>query len=358
MTLAGVTARAGHCSIRLAGFIGMLVALGAAPARAQLATRQVPSDVVATVGSTTITLATVDETALKQPSGDFANLTLSQAIYESRRKALDELVGNLLLDQEANAQGVERTALFAREVSSKVESPADSEVTAWYLANQERVGGATLEQARQPIREFLVNERTQTALEAYLARLKTKTPVKLSLEPPRERVSATGASLGPAAAPVEIIEFADFECPFCLKAFPIVKQILAAYGDRIRLVYRHFPLQQHPNARPAAEAAQCALEQEKFWPYHDRLFADPTRLSLPDLKQTAAALGLEMGRFNSCVDSHASRDVVDVDLQDGAAAGVTGTPAFFINGRVLFGAPPFEEFKRIIDEELALKPPR
>ena len=153
-----------------------------------------------------------------------------------------------------------------------MKSPADSEVTEWYLANQERVGGATLDQVRQPIREFLVNERTGSALQAYLTRLKTKTAVKLSLEPLRETVRAAGASLGPATAPIEMIEFADFECPFCLKAFPIVKQVMAAYGDRIRLVYRHFPLPQHPNARPAAEAAQCAFEQGKFWPYHDRLF--------------------------------------------------------------------------------------
>jgi len=131
--------------------------------------------------------------------------------------------------------------------------------------------------------------------------------------------------------------------------------VLSAYGDRIRFVYRNFPLGNHPNARPAAEAAQCANEQGKFWPYHDRLFGDQRRLSEDELKRTAADLGLDAPRFNACVDSHKYKDVVDADIRDGEEAGVTGTPAFFVNGRLLSGAQPYEAFKRVIDEELELK---
>jgi protein-disulfide isomerase len=342
--------------IPVAVAFGVLVACGAS-AVAQPLPQQMASDVVATVGSTTITLGQVDEIALRQPAENFGILRLSQAIYEARRVAIDELVGNTLLDQEAKAQGVERTALFNREVSSKVTSPTDAEITAWYLANQERVQGATLDQARKPIHAFLIQERTQTARQAYLDRLKVKTSVKLSLESPRQavKVADVAAALGPANAPVELIEFSDFECPFCLRAHPIVKQVMAAYGDRVRLVYRHYPLQQHPNARPAAEAALCAHDQGKFWPYHDRLFGDQSKLGEAGLKQAAADLGLDTGRFNTCLDSHTHRNVVDADIQAANSAGVTGTPTFFINGRYLSGAPPFEDFKRIIDEELELK---
>ena len=128
-----------------------------------------------------------------------------------------------------------------------------------------------------------------------------------------------------------------------------------AYGDKIKFTYRHYPLGNHSDARPAAEASECANEQGKFWPYHDRLFATPNHLGAADLKQDAAALGLDVPKFNACVDSHKYKADVDADVAAGDEAGVDGTPAFFINGRMISGAQPFDAFKRIIDEELANK---
>src|SRR5262249_43252427 len=115
------------------------------------------------------------------------------------------------------------------------------------------------------------------------------------------------------------------------------------------------PLPNHPNARPAAEASACAAEQGQFWPYHDRLFAQPSKLSDADLKSHAAALGLDAAKFNASVDSHKFKSLVDHDVKDGEEAGVNGTPAFFINGRLLSGAQPYEAFRRLIDDELAQK---
>ena len=152
-----------------------------------------------------------------------------------------------------------------------------------------------------------------------------------------------------------LVEFSDFECPFCLRAHQTLGEVFKTYGDRIKFVYRHFPLQNHPNARPAAEASACAAEQDKFWPYHDRLFANPTQLAAEDLKHHATAVGLDLSRFSTCVDSHKYRKLVEADIAAGSALGVTGTPAFFINGRSLDGAQPLEVFKRLIDEELALQ---
>jgi len=173
------------------------------------------------------------------------------------------------------------------------------------------------------------------------------------LEPPRLNVSAaSGPSKGAVNAPIQLIEFSDFQCPYCLRARATVRKVLETYGDRIHFVYRHYPLPSHPGARPAAEASECAAEQGKFWQYHDRLFDDPSRLSGTELKQQAAAVGVDMTRFNTCVDSRKYKAQVDADLKDGDEAGVNGTPAFFINGRMLSGAQPFEAFKRIIDEEL------
>ena len=339
------------CLVAGVGLLFISCSTSAQPIKPQTA-----SDVVATVGATSITLAQVDELALQQPASSFGSLKLSQAMYEARRMALDDLVGDALIDQDAKARSLDRAAVVEQEISSKVTQPTDAEIATWYQANQQRVQGATLDQVRAPIRAYLMQERTNTVRQAYLGRLKTKTMVKMMLEPPRLTVKpADGPAQGPASAPIELIEFSDFQCPYCQRAHPTVKQVLDTYGSRIRLVYRNYPLPNHPNARPAAEAAQCANEQGKFWQYHDRLFANPGKLGDADLKQGAAELGLDAGRFNACVDSHKYKSVVDADIKDGNAAGVSGTPAFFINGRVLTGAQPFEAFKRIIDEELELK---
>jgi protein-disulfide isomerase len=131
--------------------------------------------------------------------------------------------------------------------------------------------------------------------------------------------------------------------------------VFATYGDRIRLVYREYPLPNHQNAKGASEAGQCAHEQGKFWPYHDKLFANQQRLTVPDLKQHAVDLGLDAARFNACVDSHKYASVVEKDIAMGNDAGVNGTPAFYINGRMISGAQPFETFKKMIDEELSRK---
>src|SRR6185295_11208701 len=243
-----------------------------------------------------------------------------------------------------------------KEITSKVSQVNDAEIAAWYQTNQARVQGAPPEQVRQPIRQYLLQERIQLAREQFLDTLKARTAVRVMLEPPRQAVAAAnGPSKGPAGAPIELIEFSDFQCPFCQRANPTVDQVLQTYGDRIHFVYRHFPLSNHPNARPAAEASQCAAEQGKFWQYHDKLFANPSRLGETDLKQLAVEVGLDASAFNACADSHKYRAQVDADTKAGEAAGVNGTPAFFINGRMISGAQPFSEFKRLIDEELAAK---
>jgi protein-disulfide isomerase len=331
--------------------------LVACSSSAQQATRaQAGTDVVATVGATTITLSEVDDKALQQPAGNFGNLKLSMALYEARRTAIDEIVGEKLIAQESKTRGVTTAALMDQEIGSKIATVTDADVLAWYSANPGRVQGAPIDQVRAPIRSLLTQERTSAVYQTYIDQLKAKTPVRVTLDPPREKVSVAGsATKGPAAAPIEFIEFSDFQCPYCLRAYPTINQVLSTYGDKIRFVYRHYPLPSHPNARPAAEASQCAAEQGQFWQYYEKLFADQTKLSDDGLKQSAAALGMDATRFNACFDSHKYKDRVETDIREGNDAGVSGTPAFFINGRMLTGAQPFDAFKRIIDEELELR---
>jgi protein-disulfide isomerase len=351
----GLTTSSRCCaSAAVSTIAALLVAAACSSTAAEQAKRPAPTEVVATVGSSEITLAEVDDKALEQttPGG----VKLSQALYDARRAALDDIIANRLFDAAAKAQGVDRSALIEKEITAKVATVSEADIAAWYQVNQNRVQGASLDQVRQPIKAYLTQERMQVVRDQYLDTLRAKTAVRTMLEPPRQKVAAANSpSKGSAGAPIEMIEFSDFQCPFCLRADPTVQQVLKTYGDRIRFVYRHYPLPNHPSARPAAEAAACANEQGKFWPYHDRLFANPTKLSAADLKQAAAELGLNTSQFNACVDSHKLKAEVDADIREGEQAGVNGTPAFFINGRAISGAQPFDVFKKVIDEELEAK---
>jgi protein-disulfide isomerase len=334
----------------------LAVMLTACSSSAQSAKQMAPAEVVATVGGAPISLGDVDTLALQESAANFGSARLVQALYLARRSALDQIIGNRLLDIEAKARGVDRQALIEQEITNAAGVPTDADVEFWYQSNPSAVQGRPLEQLRVPIKSLLAQQRLDAAQTAFIARLKDKTPVTISLDPPRQEVATEGhPSKGSADAPIVLVEFSDFQCPFCQRANPTVEQVLATYGDKIRFVYRHFPLPNHSDARPAAEAAACAQEQGQFWPYHDRLFAESGKLSDADLKAHAAALGLDAGRFSTCVDGHESKSVVDQDLAEAQALGVTATPTFFINGRELEGAQPLDAFTRVIDEELEAK---
>jgi len=350
------TISTGTAGVRLGMIVAGAIAAAAGLSAQSAARVSAQSEVVATVGGTAITLAQADANALMQSATRFGDVRLAQALYEARKLAINQIVDGELLGREAKVRGIDRNALVQQEITAKVVPVTEADVQTWYQANQGRVQGATLEQVREPIRSLLVQERTAEVRTAFVNLLKAKTAVQILLDPPRQLLDTSASpTRGTPGAPIELVEFTDFECPFCVRAESVLKQVLDAYGDRIRLVYRAFPLPIHSNARPAAEAAACASEQDKFWPYHDRLFAEAGKLSDADLKKAAVDLGMNAERFNACVDEHRYKAVVEADQQAGNEAGVNGTPAFFVNGRLLSGAQPFEAFKRIIDEELELK---
>jgi protein-disulfide isomerase len=177
--------------------------------------------------------------------------------------------------------------------------------------------------------------------------------VTVALRAPTVEIATEGEpSLGPANAPVTIVEFSDFQCPYCRQAQGTLKQLMAAYEGKIKLVFRDFPLRNiHPQAQKAAEAAQCAAEQQKFWPYHDKLFAS-TNFQMDELKKFAQELELNMEQFTSCLDSSKHAAGVDADMQAGQQAGVNATPTFFVNGYPLSGAASYERFKELVDAAL------
>ena len=194
-------------------FCTALVVFAGCSSSAQQPRRPNPNEVVATVGSASITLAEVDDKALEQPAGNFGSVKLSQALYEARRLALDDIVANRLMDQEARAAGIDRAALIEKEITSKVKPVTEPDITTWYQANQARVQGASLDKVRQPIRALLIQERMLDVRAKYLDELKSKTSVRVMLEPPRQKVkmASTSPTRGPANAPVEMIDFSDFQ---------------------------------------------------------------------------------------------------------------------------------------------------
>lgn len=158
---------------------------------------------------------------------------------------------------------------------------------------------------------------------------------------------------GDFKAPITLVEFSDFECPFCEKISPTLNKILNDYKGKVRLVYKHYPLPFHPNAQKAAEASECADEQGKFWEYHDKLFENqPSGFSLEKFKQWAKELGLNTKKFNDCLDTDKYAKKVQDDYQEGSAKSVNGTPATFVNGQLVSGAVPYDSFKQIIDNLL------
>ena len=194
----------------LVASLGVLTACS--PTSAEQAKRPAPDEAVATVGTASITLSEVDDKALEAPASNFGG-KLSQALYDARRLALDEMIASILMDEAARAEGIDRAALVEKEITKKAPAVSDAEIAAWYQANQARVQGRSLEEVRQPIRTFLTQERMQAVRAKYIDDLKSKTAVRVMLDPPRQKVAmaANSPARGPADAPIQIVEFSDFE---------------------------------------------------------------------------------------------------------------------------------------------------
>lgn len=271
-------------------------------------------------------------------------------------KALEDLVFDKLVQAEAAKQQKTVQQLLEAEVESNVDTPSPEEVEAFYEANKDRIP-IPKEQALPQVKQFMM-ERSRARFRDMLSnRLKKQYGFKSYLEPIRAQLATAGfPTRGPATAPVTIVEFSDFECPYCGGLFPTLKQVEKNYPEQVRIVYRQFPLTNiHPHAQKAAEASLCANEQQKFWEFHDSMFGNQRELSIPDLKQRAVDLKLKTQEFNQCLDSGRHTAAIQADIQEGARNGVTGTPALFINGRLLSGNQPYTEIRDLIEDELQRK---
>ncbi len=305
--------------------------------------------VIAEVNGAPVFLSELDQRAASRLA------RLRQEEYEIRKQALDEIVAERLVDAEAGKRGLSREALLEKEVSAKSEAPSAATVLSLYEINKQRFGTMPKEQALGQIRDSLGQRAQAERRDAFEKELRQAARVAVRLEPPRTSVKVPDGApaTGPASLPVSIVEFTDYQCPYCHRAQSVIDEILSRYQGKVRLVHMDFPLDGHPGAFPAARAARCAGEQGRFWEFHRDLMTVQGTLDDADLKARAGKLGLKAPEFASCLASPRHDAAIRASFQQGETLGVSGTPAYFVNGRMLSGVRPAEQFAEVIDSELA-----
>jgi protein-disulfide isomerase len=322
-----------------------------APAATTATTPAADTRAAATVGGTVITLQELDLASASQLG------KVRQQEYDIRAEVLTSLIQAQLVELEAASLKVTEADLIKSEVDAKAGKPTPQDVTNYYEQMKSRMGGKTFDDVKGDIEKMLTAQKVNERRGQYLNELSTKYQVKMLLDPPRTAIALRQGvpAVGPADAPVTIVEWSDYQCPFCKRAFPTVEAVLNEYKDKVRYIHLDYPLPFHQQAMPAAVAVHCAEDQGKFWEYNNNLYQAPGDLSKTDLTKRAADLGLDGAAFEACMAANKHEVLVKTNFDEGAAVGVTGTPAFFINGRMLVGAQPIDQFRAIINDELSRK---
>ncbi len=306
--------------------------------------------VLVTVGGRAITAGEIEE--------DLRPLVAQtqEQVYLLRKNDVDQRVNDILLSQEAQKRGVTERALLESEISSKVPVVTEAQAQDFYNKNKERIsGGGDFTQLKYQIIQFMQSEEQRKLESALVARLRNGATVQTFVTPPPVPVYKIATddqpSKGNPDAAVTVVEFTDYQCPNCATAQPILERLVAEYGDRVRFVVRDFPLTMHADAQKAAEAAEAAREQGKYWDFTAILFRNQSSLKPEQLKQYAQVIGLDRAKFDAALDSGRFADKVARDVADGERIGVNGTPTFFINGRRASDAT-YETLKAALDAAL------
>ncbi|MGA7381774.1 MAG: thioredoxin domain-containing protein [Terriglobales bacterium] len=316
-----------------------LALLGSASAIAQTST-----DVVAQIGAVKLTMSDLEQqesAKLLQARYDF---------YQAESKALDDLIDKTLIQQKARSQNLTVDQLLDREVKSQVKDPTEDQLKIFYE-------GLETDQPYEAMRGRILDKiratRTSKARLAYIKTLRAESNVYVTLAPPSTVVDLENANvLGSKDAPVLLVEFADYECPYCQKVAPAIKKLREELGGKLAVAYKDFPLPMHAHAEKAAEAVRCAGKQGQFWAFHDELFCSK-ELDIDQLKAQARALKLDSAAFDQCLDTGETAAVVQQDREQGLRLGLSGTPSFFVNGHFLSGALDYDALRKIVDQQLA-----
>ncbi len=324
------------------------VLFGSAASVAQTADEAKKKERLATFGGQTI----YDDDLMPFVQAQVFQLRLQE--YDVRSKALENLINQKLLEAEAKKKSIPTEKVLEQEVDAKVPEPTEAEVQALYIVQREQLK-RSFDEIKPQLQQLLKQAKVQQARQDYYKRLREQAGVAILLQKPRVEVAYDPTRLrGNPKAQLVILEFADFQCPYCQSVEPTLKSVLAKYDGRVSLAYRDLPLRDiHPQAQLAAEAGRCAGEQGKFWEYHDLLFENQNKLDREGLVEHAHRLKLDEKQFDICLSSGKYKAQIEQDLQLGLRAGLTGTPGFIINGNLLTGNLPEDSFDKFIRDALA-----
>jgi protein-disulfide isomerase len=306
------------------------------------------SATAAIVDGRAITVGELDEFIKEELFDDATSERNPASLYEVRSRSLKRMIDELIIEKAAAAANVSSEDYLRQQVDAEGEVP-EQEIAAFYEENIDQMGGLSLDEMRDRISAYLEGQRAVTVI----SDLRDQADAEILLEPARIDVDPIGPSKGPDDAVVTIVEFSDFQCPFCQRVLPTIDEILTRYPTQVRFVFRNLPLSIHPRAQAAAEAAACANNQGNFWDYHDLIFATPRELSDEDLERYASEVGLDMTAFSQCVKNRETQQIVDLDTATAERLSISGTPSFLVNGIPLHGAQGIEAFSEIIDAEIA-----
>jgi len=307
--------------------------------------QQSPPEVLAIVDGKQITRAELEskEAAKLLPARD--------QYYKAQREALDQLIDESLLEMQAQRESLTVQQLLEKHVSSKVKDPTDDQLEVYYEGVQTDQPFAAV---REKILDTIRQRRIATARKEYLSSLRNQANLEVLLASPSVDVAlGDGPTRGIPNAPVLLIEFADYECPYCQKISADLKKLEDEYSGKVLFAFKDYPLPMHKHAQKASEAARCAGLQNKFWEYHDLLFEKGSGLEITQLKDHARTLKLDTAKFDQCLDFGETAAAVKKDQEQGQKLGLTGTPSFFVNGHFFSGAATYTMLREIVNQQLA-----
>ncbi len=280
-------------------------------------------------------------------------------VFEIKFNKLKSIILQKYMDKDERKKGLSNDEFLEKFIAKGV-VVSEKEIAA-FIKDQNIPAEHINPQVKEKIKNYLEMERKKEAVDKWIAEQTNKTPVEVYIPKPRRPTFPVEAGnapfVGAKDAKVTIVEFSDFQCPFCAKGADIVKEIKKKYGDKVKVAFRNFPLPFHNHAEKAAVAGLCANEQgvEYFWKMHDAMFAAQDSLDPEGLKKTAKSIGLKMDGFEKCLSENKYLDQVKADMEEGRKVKVKSTPTFFVNGQLINGAQPMEVFSELIDEQLSLK---
>lgn len=309
------------------------------------------SGVVAKIGGQEIT----EEALVGDGKMDFFNIKKQE--YDLKVDRINKLMVDILVGNEAKTAKMPLEEFINKKIVKGEIKITDKEYDK-FVVDRHIPQNQLNPQIKEKIINYLQTSKRQEMIQAYIGQLTAKSPVELYFDKPKMQVNVDfgkGPMMGGEKASVAIVEFSDFQCPYCARAADTIGEVKKKYGNKVKITFRHFPLPNHKEARPASEASMCINEQssQKFWKFHDLLFKNQDKMDTANLEKYAKDVGADTKKFKECFDSKKFASFVQSDLEYGEKIGVRSTPTFFINGQLMSGALPIEQFSDVIDDELA-----